>query len=162
MHRRFSALVVLVLALVFRPETLGAQPLRVRSAVGAKVRVDAPPGHAWTQGTLIAADSARVIVHAPGRVDRDTIEVAAMRAVDVSRGRTRAHRAVGGAIVGALGGGVVGLVAGRIAARGKDPGDEGGLVTALGAISGVAAGTVVGAVVGAATAKERWERIWTR
>ena len=161
MHPRFSASGVLVLALVVGPETLGGQPLRVRSALGARVRVDAPPGHAWIEGTLIAADSGRVIVHARGRAGRDTIDVAAMLAVDVSRGRGRAHRAIGGGILGALGGGLVGVVVGRIAARGTSV-DAEGFGTLFRGMAGAALGTVVGTVVGAATAKERWERIWTR
>jgi len=56
-----SALQILAI-LAFAAAPLAAQPPRVRVSAGARVRVTAPPRAGWIAGTIVAADSERVVL----------------------------------------------------------------------------------------------------
>src|SRR5687768_10983404 len=101
---RHALLLLASLALTAR--SLAAQPIRV--SAGVRARVAAPPRPGWIVGTVVLADSARIVLQpAPGAAP-DTVPLAAVRALDVSDGRPRLGRTIRGVLFGIFIGGAVG------------------------------------------------------
>ena len=153
MHMTRPALLV-VLALT-APE-LAAKAQHAGLPTGARVRVIVAPRVDWATGTVLAADSARVILWAVERQVADTVRLASIQAIEVSRGRPRRDRGLVGALIGGVVGGVAGAVVGKYTNQGYDTED---LVAAAGAVAGFAGGALLGGTVGALTARERWKRV---
>lgn len=146
----------LLVALALTAPGLVAQAQRAGLPTGARVRVIVPPRVEWTTGTVVAADSPRVVVWAVERQVADTLPLASVRAIEVSRGRPRLVRLVVGALIGGVVGGAAGGVVGKYSGQGYDTEN---LVTAAGAVAGFTGGALLGGTVGALTARERWERV---
>jgi len=146
----------LLVSLALSSAPLAAQPSRVRLAVGARVRVATPPRVGWVAGTVVLADSERVVLRGPAPAAPDTFDVAALQALEVSRGRRRLVHGVVGVFIG----GAVGSVAGALVGKYTDPGygDE-PLYIAAGAVIGLAGGALLGGTLGALTAPERWDQV---
>ena len=153
---------VLLAAAPFAAAALPARASAQRpapAAIGATVRVLAPPGDSVREGRLVALDTARLVVSIPfygyGGDIVDTIPMSAVRQLEVRRGPSRARQAfsygaLGGLALGALAGG-----AGYYATQ--DEGDFSGIGILM-AVPGFVVGTIAGAVVGANSAG-RWVRV---
>ena len=137
-----------------------AQPLRVRLTAGTRVRVSAPPRAGWIAGTVVLADSDRVVLRDGARGVPDTVLLATVQALELSHGHPRAARTIGGALFGGLIGAGLGALIATVASGPRT--EDTDLVTLGGAAAGLAAGLVVGAAVGAATAPERWKPVVVR
>ena len=153
MHMTRPALLV---ALALTTPGLVAQAQRAGLKTGARVRVIVPPRVEWTTGTVVAADSARIILRAQPRAGADTFRLASVQAIEVSRGRRRLGRGVAGALIGGVVGGAAGAILGKYSEQGYESEH---LVTAAGAVAGFAGGALLGGTVGALTAREPWERV---
>ena len=133
---------------------LAAQPSRVRLTAGARVRGATPPRVGWVVGTLVLADSERVVLRGRPPAAADTFPVAALQALEVSRGRPWVARSVVGALIVGVVWGAAGAALGKYGGQGEDTED---LLTAAGAVAGFAGGALVGGTIGALTAHERWD-----
>ena len=148
------ALLALLLGAAIPPVALAAQPSSDLAA-GARIRVHvAPPGE-WREGTLVRADSQRVVLRSGGMSlageSLVTIRRTAVRDVQVARGRSGGTwRKVVGATLGVAAG--VGLAV--LGTSGSCcPEDYGDLVSVP--LAGIVGG-IVGSVVAAKTAPRRW------
>ena len=143
----------LVVVLTLTAPTLDAQSLPISVPLGARARVTVPARVGRTTGTLVAADSAHIVLRVPPAGAHDTFLVAWVQTLEVSRGRPRGVRAGLGALIGAvvLGGITVGVLT-RVMGD-----DEPGANPY--AYAGVALGALLGAGIGAASAQERWEPV---
>ena len=119
-------------------------------AIGATVRVLAPPGDSVREGRLVALDAERLVVLVPfygyGGDIADTIPVSAVRRLEMRHGPSRARQAFAYGALGGLALGAVAGVTGYYATRGE------GSLSGIGAVlawPGFVVGGIVGAVIGA-------------
>jgi hypothetical protein len=158
-----------VLTLCTSLQSLAAQE-SFRLAPGARVRVWTSPDGRRHQGTLVAIDSLALRIRSsssahyspadprfvPASERLETVKLAAVRRLEVSRGR-RAGAIAGGIALGLLGGAVIGGAIGYATTQCTGCEDPG-----IGAIVGAPVGGLVGAFVGGvigAHLSERWERV---
>jgi hypothetical protein len=140
--------------------TLGSRPVRAqqhtadRLAIGARVRVTAPP-HGRSVGTVLAYRGDTLVLLRGPRADTVRVALGPAHRLDVSLGtRRRLGRGVGlGLVLGAAVGGAAGLVVGSL----EDP-SWSGLAGTLGALGGASAGALGGAAWGGRRV-EQWARV---
>lgn len=129
--------------------------------VGARVRVTAPDvADDAISGTVASVDSASITlaVSRKGVVSERTVPIAAMRRLEISRGRS--HSPLKGMGTGLLVGAGIGLGLGVAAAT--EEGNwvcEGGGCMVYGALGGALWGTVIGGLFGAAIGHEEWDEV---
>ena len=132
------------------PVGLAAQPAGP-VAVGAAVRVMAPPPNAWREGRVAALGDGVLILDRRlrgGVGGADTIPLAAVRRLEVRRGRRPVALGVIGCVLGAYLGGALAVAAA--------PPDENTMLPALTMPASAVAGYVLGVRIGNA---RRWKPV---
>ena len=157
---RFSVVLrtsLLLLALAMPATPLQAQ-LRGEVAPGDRVRVEVPVFGRLT-GTVVAFDSAFLLMRPAGAEADYSLPVAELVRIDVARGRSWGKGVLRGAGIGLLAGGALGTGLGVRAARSDPDTFMDDVAVAAGAVFFGGAGTILGAGIGALTPVTRWVRL---
>jgi hypothetical protein len=132
-----------------------AQSVELPLEAGARVRVHTGDGTGRVDGRVATWSNETIWLETNDAASPRALSFAAMRQIDMYRGRD----ARAGALRGAAWGAFLGLSLGGVtASAGASPDAEFGTLVAQRAAVGAAAGAVVGAGVGAVFLAERWQR----
>ena len=146
----------LAAALALTTAPTGAQAPYTQLPLGARARLIAPSETRWTTGTVVAADSAAIVLRVRHAGVHDTVLVSEVQSLELSRGRRRLTRGAAGFLIGAVVGG--GVAAGMTYMATSDA-PEAGFATLVVGVLGAASGAVLGGTLGALTAPERWKKV---
>lgn len=139
----------------------GAQGGEALPDPGARIRVLRAGDRVPQEATLVAFGRDTIIIQSGGCCVVDTIPIASLAAVDVSRGMgVDTGRLLGGMTFGLMAGAGAGYAVGALGCRVSDAGELCGLGAMKWMMILGAGGVVAGALWGAESEPERWERIY--
>ena len=146
----------LAAALALTAPPAGAQAPYAQLPLGARARLMAPAETRWTTGTILAVDSAAVVLNVRPTGVHQTVLVSEVQSLELSRGRRRFTRGAVGFLIGAVVGG--GVAAGMAYMETSDAPEAAYGILVMGVL-GAVSGAVIGGTLGALTAPERWEKV---